>query len=167
MGMCLIAGLPWLLTPAGLLVVLKVAVGLGTVIFVHELGHFLVAKACGVKCEKFYVGFDVPITIPLGKWKLRLPRTLWKKQWGETEYGVGILPLGGYVKMLGQDDNPYKQEAEFERARGSDQAAVGNAAAEGATATAATPTTDMATQPGGSHWDPRSYLAKSVPQRMA
>ena len=38
---------------------LKVAVGLGFVIFVHELGHFLVAKACGVKCEKFYLGFDI------------------------------------------------------------------------------------------------------------
>ena len=38
-----------------------VAAGLTFVIFVHELGHFLVAKACGVKCEKFYVGFDVPI----------------------------------------------------------------------------------------------------------
>ena len=36
-----------------------VAIGLGFVIFVHELGHFLVAKACGVKCEKFYIGFDV------------------------------------------------------------------------------------------------------------
>ena len=34
------------------------AAGLTFVIFVHELGHFLVAKACGVKCEKFYVGFD-------------------------------------------------------------------------------------------------------------
>ena len=38
---------------------LKVAVGLGFVIFVHELGHFLVAKLCGVKCEKFYLGFDI------------------------------------------------------------------------------------------------------------
>ena len=63
-------------------------------IFVHELGHFLVAKACGVKCEKFYIGFDI------GGSKL------FKFQWGETEYGIGILPLGGYVKMLGQDDNP-------------------------------------------------------------
>ena len=40
-------------------VILKVAVGLGAVIFVHELGHFLVAKACGVKCEKFMIGFDI------------------------------------------------------------------------------------------------------------
>ena len=36
----------------------QVCIGLGLVIFVHELGHFLVAKACGVKCEKFYIGFD-------------------------------------------------------------------------------------------------------------
>ena len=77
-----------------LLVIFEVAVGLGMVIFVHELGHFAVAKWCGVKCEKFYLGFDI--------YGLKLA----KFQWGETEYGIGILPLGGYVKMLGQDDNP-------------------------------------------------------------
>ena len=38
-------------------------------------------------------------------------------RWGETEYGIGILPLGGYVKMLGQDDNPTKAAEEFERAK--------------------------------------------------
>ena len=74
-------------------VILMVALGLGAVIFVHELGHFLVAKACGVKCEKFMIGFDI------GGYKL-------SRKWGETEYGIGILPLGGYVKMLGQDDDP-------------------------------------------------------------
>jgi regulator of sigma E protease len=47
-------------------------VGLTFVIFVHELGHFLVAKACGVKCEKFYVGFDFfEFRIPFTKWKIR------------------------------------------------------------------------------------------------
>ena len=66
---------------------------MGAVIFVHELGHFLVAKACGVKVEKFMIGFDI------GGYKLS-----WRR--GETEYGIGILPLGGYVKMLGQDDDP-------------------------------------------------------------
>src|ERR1044072_7407017 len=76
--------------------ILLAAIGLGAVIFVHELGHFLVAKWCGVKCEKFYLGFDI--------YGLKL----WHHQWGETEYGIGILPLGGYVKMLGQDDNPYR-----------------------------------------------------------
>src|SRR5262245_27193634 len=94
--MCLIANL--LLADAAatvqlLGVILKVAIGLGAVIFVHELGHFLVAKACGVKCEKFFIGFDI------GGYKI-------SKKWGETEYGIGILPLGGYVKMLGQDDDP-------------------------------------------------------------
>ena len=39
--------------------ILEVAFGLGMVIFVHELGHFAVAKWCGVKCEKFYLGFDI------------------------------------------------------------------------------------------------------------
>ncbi len=94
-------------------VVLKVLAGLGLVIFVHELGHFIVAKACGVKCEKFYLGFDVPLRIG----PIRLPRTLGKVQWGETEYGIGIIPLGGYVKMLGQDDNPANAQKEAERIR--------------------------------------------------
>ena len=76
------------------MVILKVAVGLGFVIFVHELGHFVVAKLCGVKCEKFYLGFDIA------------GLKFCKFRWGETEYGIGILPLGGYVKMLGQEDNP-------------------------------------------------------------
>ncbi len=44
----------WILQPASWSVILQVAGGLGFVIFVHELGHFLVAKACGVKCEKFF-----------------------------------------------------------------------------------------------------------------
>ena len=81
----------WIIQPSSWAVILQVAAGLGFVIFVHELGHFLVAKACGVKCEKFYIGFDI------GGMKLA------KVQWGETEYGIGILPLGGYVKMLGQE----------------------------------------------------------------
>ena len=73
--------------------ILLVAVGLGFVIFVHELGHFLAAKAFGVKCEKFYVGFDVPIKIG----PIRLPSKLVHFQWGETEYGIGAIPLGGYA----------------------------------------------------------------------
>jgi regulator of sigma E protease len=119
-------------------IILEVSVGLGAVIFVHELGHFLVAKACGVNCEKFFIGFDI------GGIKL-------SRKWGETEYGIGILPLGGYVKMLGQDDNPAKIAEEMERARvrTEDQADDGT--------------------PGDDQYqlDPGSYLAKSVPQRMA
>jgi len=124
-------------------IVAQVAIGLGTVIFVHELGHFLVAKACGVKCEKFYLGFDI-FGLKLAKFR-----------WGETEYGIGILPLGGYVKMLGQEDNPAKAAEEFERAKLASQAADGDTLPEGL----ASAETNI--------FDPRSYLAKSVPQRMA
>ena len=94
-------------------VILMVAIGLGFVIFVHELGHFLVAKLCGVKCEKFYLGFDIA------------GLKLCKFRWGETEYGIGILPLGGYVKMLGQEDNPAKLREEMERAKAEGRGASG------------------------------------------
>lgn len=121
-------------------IIFSVAAGLGFVIFVHELGHFLVAKACGVKCEKFYVGFD---WFPIKKiGPFTIPHSLFKKQWGETEYGIGILPLGGYVKMLGQDDDPRNAEAEAERSQ-------------------------VQTDQGTKTIDPRSYQAKSVPARMA
>lgn len=91
--------------------ILLMMLGLGFVIFVHELGHFLAAKMFGVKCEKFYIGFDVPIKIG----PIRLPAKLAKFQWGETEYGIGSIPLGGYVKMLGQDDNPANLKEENQR----------------------------------------------------
>src|SRR5262249_6333706 len=108
---------------------LGVGAGLTFVIFVHELGHFLVAKACGVKCEKFYVGFDFfEFRIPFTNWKI--PRSLFKVQWGETEYGIGSLPLGGYVKMLGQDDDPRNAEAEAARIRAAQPDAPDAARAE-------------------------------------
>jgi len=133
-----LAGSAWLY-------VLMVVVGLGLIIFVHELGHFLVAKACGVKCEKFYLGFDI--------FGLRIARF----RWGETEYGIGILPLGGYVKMLGQEDNPARLRQELERARSAGLAPDAVISEEGVTVAAAQ----------AALYDPRSYLAKSVPQRMA
>ena len=148
MGMHVIAEGFWLADPANWLVILQVALGLGFVIFVHELGHFAVAKMCGVKCEKFYLGFDI--------YGLKL----FKKQWGETEYGIGVLPLGGYVKMLGQDDNPTKNAAEMERSRSSGQTQEHHGVGGGdlpAEPTAETPPVH----------DPRSYLAQSVPERMA
>ncbi|MCB0363080.1 MAG: site-2 protease family protein, partial [Bdellovibrionales bacterium] len=61
---------------------------LGLLIFVHELGHFLVAKWCGVKVEVFSLGF--------GKKILKYRR-------GETTYCISMIPLGGYVKMYGDD----------------------------------------------------------------
>lgn len=68
---------------------------LGILIFVHELGHFIVAKALGVKVLKFSLGFGPKI---LGK------------TYGDTEYLISALPLGGYVKMLGQEDMPTEEE---------------------------------------------------------
>ncbi len=122
--------------------ILKVVIGIGLVIFVHELGHFLAAKAVGVKCEKFYVGFDLPAWSLFG---IRMPSRIARFRWGETEYGIGIIPLGGYVKMLGQDDNPTRAEQEAARTR------ISNVQADGTVQTTL---------------DPRSYPAKSVPQRM-
>jgi regulator of sigma E protease len=131
-------------------VILAVAVALGMVIFVHELGHFLVAKACGVKCEKFYLGFDI--------YGLKIC----KFRWGETEYGIGILPLGGYVKMLGQEDNPARLREEIERAKQKGDEA--GAAEEEKDEPAGKIDVAAAEQ---ALYNPRSYLAKSVPQRMA
>ncbi len=68
---------------------------LGILIFVHELGHFLTAKAGGIRVLKFSLGFG---------------RKLVGFKWKETEYLISLLPLGGYVKMAGE--NP--QEANFE-----------------------------------------------------
>jgi len=76
----------------------EVVLGFGALIFVHELGHFLAAKWNGVKVLRFAVGFDF--------WGIRL----FRKTIGETEYVVGAFPLGGYVKMLGQEDLPKKGE---------------------------------------------------------
>ena len=144
-------------SPASWLAILKVVLGLGAVIFVHELGHFLVAKACGVKCEKFYLGFDA-FDIRIGDFVL-VPRRLFHFQWGETEYGIGIIPLGGYVKMLGQDDNPANAARERERSMklAEEQGDDSKDGESGADSASEAPY----------ELDPRSYQAKSVPQRMA
>ncbi len=74
---------------------------LGGLIFVHELGHFLVAKAFGVKVVRFSLGFG--------------PRILGFTR-GETDYRISLLPLGGYVKMAG--DDPSEELEGDERGRG-------------------------------------------------
>ncbi len=60
---------------------------LGIVVLVHEFGHFIVARLCGVRVEVFSIGFG---------------RALFKKKIGDTEYRISLVPLGGYVKMLGE-----------------------------------------------------------------
>ena len=74
---------------------------LGVLITVHELGHFLVAKACGVKVIRFSIGFGPKL---FGFTK------------GETEYQVALLPLGGYVKMAG--DSPHEELSPEDAQRG-------------------------------------------------
>ena len=69
------------------LYIVEIVIGIGILIFVHELGHFLVAKLHKVRVEAFSLGF---------------PPNLWKRQWGDTEYRIGLIPLGGYVKMAGE-----------------------------------------------------------------
>ncbi|MBN1912423.1 MAG: site-2 protease family protein [Pirellulales bacterium] len=139
----------WVIDPGAWLVIFEVALGLGMIIFVHELGHFAVAKLCGVKCEKFYLGFDIA------------GYKFCKFQWGETEYGIGVLPLGGYVKMLGQEDNPARLREELERAKAA--RAAGEAPPEPADGDEPI---DIAAAEAALY-DPRSYLAQSVPKRMA
>ena len=70
--------------------VLATVAVLGVLIFVHELGHFLTAKLLGVKVEIFSLGF---------------PPKLISKQVGETDYRISVVPLGGYVKLLGENPN--------------------------------------------------------------
>ncbi len=81
----------------------KVAFGLGFVIFLHELGHFLLAKWNGVRVEKFSIGFGP---------------SLLEFTWGETVYALAILPLGGFVKMLGEnpEENPDEPRSSDPRA---------------------------------------------------
>lgn len=67
----------------------KVVIGIGFVIFFHELGHFLVAKWCDVHVQTFSIGFGPA-----------LPGCSF--QWGETLYKIALFPLGGYVKMVGE-----------------------------------------------------------------
>ncbi len=68
--------------------ILYFIVALGLLIFVHELGHFIFAKRAGIYVEAFSLGFG--------------PR-LFGIKWGETDYRVSLLPLGGYVKMRGEE----------------------------------------------------------------
>jgi regulator of sigma E protease len=73
---------------------------LGVLVFVHELGHFVAAKRVGIRVLKFQLGFN-PTIVSFRR--------------GDTEYSIGALPLGGYVKMAGEtpEDGPTGQNDEF------------------------------------------------------
>jgi len=105
--------------------VLLVVLGFGAVVLIHELGHFIFAKLSGIKVEAFSIGFP-PVLAGILRtekgYRIRiLPRffpkeddesddgllsfTIGKKsKAGETEYRIGLIPFGGFNKMLGQDD---------------------------------------------------------------
>ena len=75
----------------------QLILSLSILIILHELGHFIPAKLFKTKVEKFYLFFD---------WKF----SLWKYKRGETEYGIGWIPLGGYVKIAGMIDESMDTE---------------------------------------------------------
>jgi regulator of sigma E protease len=82
--------------------ILAFIIVLGILIFFHELGHFIVAKISGVGVLKFSLGFGPAI---------------FKKRIGETEYQVAAFPLGGFVKMLGEDPDEKDQVSHIDPAR--------------------------------------------------
>lgn len=75
----------------------QLILSLAILVVLHELGHFIPAKLFKTKVEKFYLFFDWPFS-------------LYKKKIGETEYGIGALPLGGYVKIAGMIDESMDTE---------------------------------------------------------
>jgi len=105
-----VIGLAVLSVVAGFWKPLLVIVALFTMIMLHELGHFVMARRAGMKATEFFVGFG--------------PR-LWSVRRGETEYGVKAIPLGGYVKIIGMtnlepvpaEDEPraYRQKPFWDR----------------------------------------------------
>src|SRR5688572_11413797 len=111
----------------------------GLVVFVHELGHFLAAKAVGVYAPRFSIGFGP---------------ALFRKRWGETEYIIAALPLGGYVRMASRED-----EATAFLEGGSEQRAAGEVGANGAPA--------IAGEVRRKDWDPEALIPfgpKPVPE---
>jgi len=82
----------------GLIMVAQLLLGLSILVILHELGHFLAARAFGIKVEKFYLFFDA--------WGVKL----FSITKGGVEYGIGWLPLGGYVKIAGMIDESMDKE---------------------------------------------------------
>jgi len=100
---------PWSLLLGGAVLValllgqwvwLVAILGLALLITVHEFGHFIAAKSFGMRVEKFYVGF---------------PPAALRRTWGETEYGIGIIPLGGFCKISGMTPEEEVPEGTDER----------------------------------------------------
>jgi regulator of sigma E protease len=84
---------------SGLIMAAQLILGLSILVTLHELGHYLAARAFGIRVEKFYLFFDA--------WGFKFFN--FKK--GDTEYGIGWLPLGGYVKISGMIDESMDKES--------------------------------------------------------
>ena len=72
-----------------LITIFKIVFILGFLVFIHEGGHFLVAKLCKIKVLEFAIGFGP---------------TIWSKQGKETKYALRLIPLGGFVNMIGEEE---------------------------------------------------------------
>src|SRR5882724_2037682 len=83
----------------GLIMAAQLIASLAILVTLHELGHFLAARAFGIRVEKFYLFFDA--------WGFKF----FSFKRGDTEYGIGWLPLGGYVKIAGMIDESMDKEA--------------------------------------------------------
>ena len=83
-----------------LITIFKIVFILGFLVFIHEGGHFLVAKLCKIKVVEFAIGFGP---------------TIWSKQGKETKYALRLIPLGGFVNMIGEEERS-DEEGSFSKA---------------------------------------------------
>lgn len=83
-----------------LITILKIVFILGFLVLIHEGGHFLVAKLCKIKVNEFAIGFGP---------------TIWRKQGKETKYALRLIPIGGFVSMVGEEERS-NEEGSFSKA---------------------------------------------------
>ena len=86
--------------------VIQFILSLSILVILHELGHFIAARAFGTRVEKFYLFFDFMFPFPS-----LLNFALFKKKIGDTEYGIGWFPMGGYVKIAGMMDESMDEDS--------------------------------------------------------
>lgn len=83
-----------------IITIIKIVIILGFLVLIHETGHFLVARLCKIKVNEFAIGFG-----PL----------IWSKETEKTKYSLRLIPLGGYVNMLGEEERS-EEEGSFSEA---------------------------------------------------
>lgn len=93
-----------------LLKALQLMLSLALLVTIHEFGHFIFARMFGIKVEKFYMFFNPWFSLFKWKPKQKPNQDPDKASWRDTEYGIGWLPLGGYVKIAGMIDESMDKE---------------------------------------------------------